>query len=363
MKSIPKSIPKIEVGKKYRFEVGSAEEAVRILRDRIGERAKVLSVKQSNGQGLARFLSSPRLEIVATLPPEEKPPQYLPEVGPAEIVIPENAIEERKIVSAPAGSEKFLKLDAEENLWRILRKAGFGDSILSSLEYSPEWENLRHLSLPLAMAEISQWLRRQYVSRDRKPVSRKIAFFGTPGVGKTTALCKRLANEVFLHGKSVQVLKMQNEMPNPDDALRVFCEILNVSLLRDPVDVGSIDRKNSLYIDLPGLNPLEVEDCQKVLHRLDELKIESRVLVINAAYDTDLINDAFNLGQRMRATHTVFTHLDEIINVSKLWPYILKGGQTPLFFSHGQNVTSQYSEDILDYISARTFPSDFSARL
>ena len=39
---------------RYRFVVGSAEEAVSVLRQRFGARARVVSVRQVEGRGLAR---------------------------------------------------------------------------------------------------------------------------------------------------------------------------------------------------------------------------------------------------------------------------------------------------------------------
>ena len=58
-------------GKKFRLVVRSAEEAVRVIRDKLGDDAKVLSVRQLGGEGLKRFISSPKLEVIAEVPAEE----------------------------------------------------------------------------------------------------------------------------------------------------------------------------------------------------------------------------------------------------------------------------------------------------
>ena len=54
-----------EAGKKFRLIVRSAEEAVRVIRDKLGDNAKVISVRQVGGEGLKRFISSPKLEVIA----------------------------------------------------------------------------------------------------------------------------------------------------------------------------------------------------------------------------------------------------------------------------------------------------------
>ena len=59
-------------GKRFRLTVKSAEEAVRVIREKLGDRAKVLSVKQIGGVGLKKFISSPKLEVIAEIPPEEE---------------------------------------------------------------------------------------------------------------------------------------------------------------------------------------------------------------------------------------------------------------------------------------------------
>src|SRR5690349_2477935 len=75
---------------RYRFIVRSAEEAVSVLRERFGTAARVVSVRQVEGTGLARFLQSPKLEIIAEVTPGAAPaPVNVPEpaAAPAETLI------------------------------------------------------------------------------------------------------------------------------------------------------------------------------------------------------------------------------------------------------------------------------------
>ena len=64
---------------RYKFVVSSADEAVNVLRERLGEHAKVISVRQIEGAGLARFLRAPKLEVIAKV--------EIPEPEPVERVI------------------------------------------------------------------------------------------------------------------------------------------------------------------------------------------------------------------------------------------------------------------------------------
>jgi len=373
-------IPGVQRGKKYRFTVKSAEEAIRIIKERLGPEAEVLSVTQLDGQGLSRFLNSPKLEIIAMIPEQEEPvSEKIEEVS-------QESEEPSKEPVAPSVSydpiEQDLKLgmdkpsveprlhknpfgeipegslqNKEMGVWHLLRKAGFADNLLNSLRYTTRDDTLETMPLPLALAEISQRLRKQYKDLDPISLTGRIAFLGTPGVGKTTALCKRLAQDVFISQKKIQVLKIDSENPNPDDGLSVFCDVLGVPLLRDPIDEALIPESEVLYLDLPGTSLRNQTEWQTMKNRLDQLHVETRVLVIHSCYESDSIHSAYELGKNMGATHIVLTHVDELSNVTKLWPFILRGGLTPFFISKGQSITSDYADDILNELSGMTFPA------
>jgi len=379
----------IERGKKYRFVVQSAEEAISTLRERLGPEAKVISVKQIDGEGLSRFLNSPKLEIIATLPekedtPEKPEPPAKPKNAARTPPSGEKAPKEEKSSASdpdrdnldaeltddvppparasrtPYGQKSASKTREPSNVWTVLRKTGFDENLLGSLRYDggSDGGKLDDLPLPRALAEVNRRLRLEYQAIEAKPVTSRIAFFGTPGVGKTTALCKRLSNDVFLNRRNVEVMKLDSDTPNPDDALCLFCDVLGVPLQRDGGQ-NSVDTKaDVLYVDLPGMPMSEREQWGKLRQRLDVLCIETRVLVVNGMYESSLIGAAFDLGERMGATHIVITHMDEMAGAARLWPYVLRGKLCPLFASHGQNVTSDYSEDILRLLLEKTFPTN-----
>lgn len=402
----------VERGRKYRFVVSSAEEAIATLRERLGTDAKVLSVKQIDGQGLSRFLKSPKLEIVATIPeqedlpaleamPEEPRPQAMARAAnqppqraserpsparrepPTQSTLPpdhdplRSELEQELSENTPANSAQATSSQAAggaytnasaasaaprkrapSNVWTVLQGAGFDDTLLNSLRYDVGADKIEALPLPRALAEVNRRLREEYQDLPPCPVTDKIAFFGTPGVGKTTALCKRLASDVFMRRQNVQVLKLDSDTPNPDDALSLFCDVLGVPLWRDTPEEGpEEDAEGTLYVDLPGLPTSENEQWESLRGKLDKLQVQTRVLVINGMYEAGLIRTAFDLGESLGATHLVLTHMDEMMNAARLWPFLLRSGLSPFFASHGQNVTSDYSEDILRLMLEKTFPT------
>jgi flagellar biosynthesis protein FlhF len=194
--------------------------------------------------------------------------------------------------------------------------------------------------------------------RDRAPgrslsLSNRVVFFGSPGSGSTTALCKQLSSDVFLRGRQACVMKLDADEPNSSEGLAMFCEALGVPLLRTTAELRKIPEDAAVYFDMPGmvLTGKNIRHIQKIF---DELGIESRVLVVNAAYERQLIQEAYTRASAIGATHVVFTHVDEIPRCGKLWEFVLDDGLVPLFASTGQNIASDFDRHIIDLLVRRT---------
>tara|TARA_B100000161_G_scaffold265126_1_gene240178 strand:+ start:1229 stop:2380 length:1152 start_codon:yes stop_codon:yes gene_type:complete len=362
-------------GKRFRLTVKSAEEAVRIIREKLGDNARVLSVRQIGGEGLKRFISSPKLEVIAEIPSENDESE-LPETeliensklpttsSPENSVIPSNQETQENTNSVePNQLSENESFDSHQtDSIKILTKAGFDEQLIRDIEAWSNWREFKDMSLADTLKEITVGLTDRYKSLENKSVGDKIALIGAPGVGKTTTLCKFLAHDVFMNKKSPNVLKVENGVPNPDDALRIFCEVVGVTLFREAEKVPDASFDNPLYLDFPGLSLGQLDDWIETSKTLDALEVQTRVLVLNSAYDKQVLNKSLNLASRVGATHLAFTHFDELTNSTKLWPMILRNNFTPLCVCNGQNVTGDFSTNVLNQMIARTFPEELYAR-
>ena len=81
--------------------------------------------------------------------------------------------------------------------------------------------------------------------------------------------------------------------------------------------------------------------------------MESRVLVVNAAYERAIIQEAYTRATALGATHVVFTHVDELPRCGKLWEFVLDDGLVPLFASTGQNIAGDYDRHVIDLLVRR----------
>lgn len=351
---------------RFRFIVSSAEEAVNVLRERLGDRAKVVSVRQVEGTGLAKFLKAPKLEVIAEMLPEEPPaPAPVPTVSEMAPVgqVPAAAVTAPadNLVGFPPAPASPPPAEPEPAahvtpLVRVLRAGGLSSPLLARLRANREWPALEKLPVGRALARIGMMLRDEFHATPQRPLGSRVAFVGTPAAGTTTALCKWVATEVFLRRRSGIVLKLDLERANPSDALAVFCEALGVRCARTMADVPALTPGQSLFVDVPGVVPGRSGEVEELTKALDPLFTTSRVLVLNAAYDSALIKRAYEFAEQAGCTHVVFTHLDELTHWGKLWDFLIGQTLTPLFLGTGSNVAGDLEQNIFDAVLARTFP-------
>lgn len=319
----------------YRFEVGSAAEAVATIQGRLGPDARVLSVNGKTRRGLGRLFGSPRFEVVAELP---EPPAPAP------------------VDEAPRAPLSALPLAQGARLPQVLRKAGFPERLIGRLEMSPGWS--RALSRPLheALADLSRDLRA--AARPARPLPDRVAFLGAAGVGRTTALCKWLSREVFARSRTGRVWRVEFDRPNPAPALDVFGEALGVGVdhYAPGLDAAPGAPGEFLLADLPALPPAGSREARLMAGFLEREQFTGRVLVLNAAYDADALRAAYARGRDFGATHLVCTHLDETPRWGRLWEFLIEGELSPLFLGTGPGLTGEIESDVLGRVLARTLP-------
>lgn len=357
MSTLTEELPR--PGEQYRFIVESADEAVRILRERLGESARVVSVRQVEGAGLARFLRAPKLEVIAEVVGEEPEPpskESFPETS--DVTIGEEEVFTE--AAAPAGEPEVTPLIPQpppgEELSRLLIRGGLPAVMLATLKNSASWSRLAELPLHLALNEVALLLRDEYQKQPQRPLEQRVAFIGAAGTGKTTSLCKWLAVDVFVRRRHAAVLKVDLDRANPSDGLTVFCEALGVPLSRSLEDLPPLLPNERIYVDMPGITLGDAKELGSYQEALDHLSVTSRVVVVNAAYEASVIKQIYEAGERLGATHVVFTHLDELSHWGKLWEFILGHDLTPLFLSSGQSIAGDFIEEVFPSILARTFP-------
>ena len=352
--SAPASPPR---GVQYRLVVRSAAEAVRLVQERFGATARVLSVRQIEAGGLTRFLQKPRLEVIvevgAPAAPVSATDASAAETLLAESSVPAAFLPGEREAAAPLGRHDPA---APRRSVSLLRASGLDEALIDRVRAETPGLDWERTPLPEALAHLVAWLRRHYDRVPRRPAGPRRVYLGTCGVGKTTALCKAIALEVFVHGRKPAILKLDGDQPNASDGLAAFSDVLGAPLLRSAAEVEEFDRTSLLYIDVPGVGLDADAEHKNLAAMLDALRVDTRILVVNAASEAEVIADSIEMGRACGATHIVFTHLDEVRRPGKLWRFVLQSGLRPLFLSAGPSPAGEIEEDVFGALLARTFP-------
>jgi flagellar biosynthesis protein FlhF len=343
----------------YKFTVKSTEEAVALIRERLGPTARVLSVRTVEQTGLKRLFAGPRLEVIAQVDPV---PASAAPAAPVRSALRAASTEpalpgtDPETAPRPAAPSRLTPLPDSIGLAGLLRRSGITETALNRLQSGANWHELSTLPLHRALAETSRLLRSQVDTRAARPSLTRAAFLGSAGVGRTTALCKWLAQEVFRRGRLGHVVSVEFDRPNSLGPLPVFAEAMGVPLAHFPCETRPAVPGGFVYFDLPSLTPGRPAEHRAVADFLDREQIAERVLVLNAAYDRASLREAYAAGRDLGATHLVFSHLDEVPQWGKLWDYLFDEEIEPLFLATGPSLTGDCEEDVPGAIVRRTLP-------
>jgi flagellar biosynthesis protein FlhF len=346
----------------YKFTVKTTEEAVMLIREKLGPTARVLSVRAVEAKGLKKLFSAPRLEVVAQVDPISSAATEPESTESAEPLFDEVSSERAAPEVPPAtdriSHSRLVPLPTNLGLTGLLRRSGITETALNRLQSGANWNELNTLPLHRALAETSRLLRTQVETRATRPPLSRAAFIGSAGVGRTTALCKWLAQEVFRRARAGHVVSVEFDRPNPLGPLPVFSEALGVPLAHFPCETRAAVPGGFVYFDLPSVSVRRPGDNKSIGAFLDREQITERVLVLNAAYDRPSLRDAYAAGRDLGATHLVFSHLDEVPQWGKLWDYLFDEEIEPLFLATGPSLTGDCEEDVPGAIVRRTLPEE-----
>ncbi|MDP3068757.1 MAG: flagellar GTP-binding protein [Opitutaceae bacterium] len=339
----------------YKFTVRSTDEAVALIREKLGPAARVLSVRSSAAPGLKKLFAAPRLEVIAQV---DAPASETATIVETEEDAAQPAARPTLAESQATARSRLTPFPSTIGLTGLLRRTGISETALQRLQAGPNWPELDALPLHRALAETARLLRSEVEARTvRAPLSRA-AFLGAAGVGRTTALCKWIARETFRRARTGHVVSVEFDRPNPLGPLPVFSEALGVPLAHFPCETGPAVPGGFVYFDLPSISVRRPADNASIEFFLEREKITERVLVLNAAYDRASLRDAYAAGRDLGATHLIFTHLDEVPQWGKLWDFLFDDVVEPLFLATGPSLTGDCEEDVPGAIMRRTLPDD-----
>lgn len=365
----------------HSFIAESAADAVAQIRDQLGPQAMVLNVRPLASDGLSRLWKKRRIEVLACLPESALPKtqseeDLLPLLRQPPPPGPESARDIIEGSPAPGGSSlpssaelpaveqaAALDLPARAGSWRV---GGFLEaSGLMPLYAARVVEELRavHGDPPPAafgreLDLAAQWLR-QFWHRTSPSTWRDAGthvLVGAAGVGKTVSLCKWLARTVLIEGRRAAVWRLDGRTANTAEMLSMYGEILGVPVERHRPPCSETNGLDLLLVDLPGVNPSDAAAVEQLMAQIKQLPDPQVHLVLNAAYELDLLQAQVRAFSVLPVTDLIFTHLDEETRWGKLWNFVIGTNFSIRFLSAGQNIPGDWAEAAPEALLSRQFP-------
>jgi flagellar biosynthesis protein FlhF len=354
------------------FIANSAADAVAQIRAQLGPEAVVLNVRQVPATGLSRLWHSPLIEVIACLPDPAQPAspgndlaelrqelatlkQQMPVPKGNNGAIPPSIGGDIFTASA---AETSRRTDREYGDWRAgeaLETMGllprYAQKLVDRLKTVHGQEPPASLSEEIRL--VRDLLRQSWPQSpavDPHGPSPVHVLIGAPGVGKTTSLCKWLAQSVLLENQTAQVLRLDGGTANTAQVLNIYCEILGVPVARDLS--GGRNNAAVLFVDLPGLNPNDGEAMKHLAGQLATLPSPQVHLVLNSAYEMSVLLAQMRAFSSLPITDLILTHLDEERRWGKLLNLVLGTNYILRFLSAGQNIPGDFFPATADRLFA-----------
>lgn len=363
-------------------------DAVAQIRTELGTEAVVLSVRQVAPQGLARLWQKPRIEVLAGLPDPTPPAPPTPPTRVVEEAAPPSQPSPGPTVSARQALQRYQHQTAAEPEAAPEREIG-----LTALEAEPTtdlrspWRSAAVLQrlglLPLQAHRVLERMQELHGEGALPPdsLARELAitraallsfwraapaprtadhgvfhvFVGPAGSGKSTVLCKWLAQSVLMEGSTARVWRLDERTANTSEMVSLYGEILGVPVHRHwGKPAGAVEGERR-WVDLPGVDFQEtgaVAGLRPSLERFGPAQIH---LVLNAAYTTPLLLAQVRAFSVLPITDLILTHLDEETAWGKLWNLVVGTNYTLRFLSAGQNIPGRFSPAVPEQLSSSLF--------
>ena len=303
----------------HKFITRSALEAVEKIRGELGPRAVVLEVRQLPRPGLTRLWRHESFEITAAI----REPEPAPADPLAEIREEIRQLRQTLTITAPASSL----------LHPLLAQAGllprFADQIVAELQGDRTDLSLQEMLEGARVALRSHW--REPGASD----ARCHVFVGPPGSGKSTALCKFLAQHILVENRGAAVAQLDTHTANLSPLPRFYAEVLGAHFSRTGWDEPGAE---TVFIDLPGVEMTDDKGWEATAQIIADVPDASIHLVLNAAYDSTLLIEQAERFAALRPADLILTHLDEEPRWGKLWNLLLGTNFCIRALSAGQNV-------------------------
>jgi flagellar biosynthesis protein FlhF len=343
----------------HTFIADSANEAVERIRTQLGPSAVVLSVRKLPRTGLERFVKQEQIEVLAGVDEDPKQTPIAAAVDPlAEIRAEIRQLREeisRKTLSRPSTEAGAIASSKRKGgIAQVLTQTGilpaFAEAIVQEL---PDLEAYALSEQITAAAEV---LRQRWHGEAISSEANVHVFVGVPGSGKSTVLCKMLAQTALLQGQPAAVYQLDSHVANASPLPAMYAEVVGAQFERTaPFDFER--REESVYVDLPGVALNDARRLAQLKTLIGLFGVPEVHLVLNGAYESAHLLEQIRFFAGLGISGLIVTHLDEETRWGKLWNLVLGTNFSVRALGTGQNVPGDLHPADPEVILSRQFAS------
>ncbi len=346
-----------------RFVAPDMRQALRLVRETLGEDAVILSNKSTDeGVELTAAIDLVAEEVVppeprrrpraaATERPAPRPAARVsdvPDVSPQEISAMREEMQNlRRWLQAELSSMSWHDLGQRnphaQELFQRLMKLGLTPDITEKLMQRVSGEQDLHTAWRKAMFHLSG----EIAVSDPDLLERGgvVALVGPTGVGKTTTIAKLAARFALRHGhRNIALISTDNFRIGARDQLHTYGRILNVPVrtadepeaMRDAVE--SLSDRRLILIDTAGMGA----DSARFQEQVETLHAAGpglhTLLTLSATTEGTALEKAIELFSAARPEACLLTKLDEAASLGAAISAVIHGGLPLAWLADGQRV-------------------------
>lgn len=385
-----------------KFIAPSAREALREIRNELGEEAVILSNRTTsqgveivamNSDDMARLSSSAASHFQAgkakpigekVMPTAEKPKsmaermtQIVEEAKPIKVAAekagPEPAqATEASLLGEIKSMHSKLQKQIETLSWNNVQQRDPQRATLLRRMLNAGFSTLlaRQLldKLPSGDEKGEQWIK-QVLKRNLRVAGAAddivakggaYALIGPTGVGKTTTTAKLAARAVVRYGADkVALLTTDSYRIGAYEQLKIYGKILGVAVhavkgaddLR--LTLAALRHKHLVLIDTVGMGQKD-ERVAEQNEMFDEAGV-ARLLVLNATSSGDTLEDVVRMYHSNKVIGCIATKLDEAVNLGAVLDVVVRHRLMMFFMANGQRVPEDLHPVNIDVLLHRAF--------
>jgi flagellar biosynthesis protein FlhF len=348
----------------------SAAQALAEVHRQLGPQAVVVNVRKTSAPGLSRIWKKPQIELQATLPTPavtRPKPEAVSELNKKIEELKQQLSSNRSRPRARPAPEKALGRVEEMQRKPVDSPAPVASPANEGLDLTRMLENLG--ILPLHAQWLADQVRARQVGQERSPLKEEFIavqdfllqywnrlaarhrqsteetriLVGTPGVGKTTCLCKWLTQEVLIGNQQARVWRLDGNTANTAEFLSIYGEILAVPVERVWTPESANETNPGIqYVDLPGVCATDGEGIALMAEQIKVFHPAQVFLVLNAAYDLNHLVAHTRAFGALPLAGIILAHVDEENRWSKFWNLLLGAKLPVLYLSGGQNIPGDF---------------------